>query len=278
MKNSFLYSFGYKSSDKRKSDEKGEYPFEYKIFERKKRNIQIEKKYLENLKIDNQFVEKATKKINDYRKLHGINPLIQDDYLNKKAFILAEKKQTNLIYEDLLYKDSEDIGINFGITEKELEVEKLIDNWYNENKNYNFIEPIELECNNFTQMIWKNSKKFGIGYYYSPEKIEEKNPENKKYYYAALFYPAGNIPGEYKNNVFKKKVEKNKSNKDKIRDKLIDENEKQIKKEIEPKNKEIIGKDSLELYKINTKKIIKIFILLILIVYNLRKLYIEKNQ
>ena len=79
--------------------------------------------------------------------MHGVNPLIQDDYLIKRAFILTQKKLTNFKSEDFLYKDGEDLGIIFEKSEKKIDVEKLIDNWYNENRNYNFIEPIELECN-----------------------------------------------------------------------------------------------------------------------------------
>jgi len=272
MKNSFLYSYGNKDNAKRNDDKKGEDIIEHKIIERKKRNIQIETKYLENVKINNEFVEKALKRINEYRKLHGVKPLIQDDYLIKRAFILAQKKLTNFKSEDFLNEDGEDLGTHFVKSEKELDVEKLIDNWYNENKNYNFIEPIGLESNNFTQMIWKNSSKFGIGYFCSQE-----NEENKKYYYAALFYPAGNIPGEYK-GLFKKRAEKNKLKDDKIKDKKNIRNELPLKEKIGYENQEIDEKEFIIQIKINTKNIIKFFILLILIVYNLRKIFIEANQ
>ena len=247
MEYNFLFSSRYSSNNKNKNDKEKEYNIEYKILERKKRSIQIEKKYLQNIKIDNNFVEKALNKINEYRKLHGVNLLSTDDYLVKRAFLLAQKKLTDFTGEDFLYKNGEDLGINLEKCEKELDVGKLMDNWYNESKNYNYIEPIELECNNFTQMIWKNSQKFGIGYYRSQDKNEEENPKNNKYYYVALFYPAGNIPGEYKSNIPKKQVEKN-NLKSSIN---INKKEIQIKKEIVSKNKEEIGKEVIEQYKIN---------------------------
>ena len=58
-----------------------------------------------------------------------------------------------------------------------------MEKWYEENIYYNYEKPEELECNNFTQMIWKHSTNFGIGYYRLNEKdkninkinIEEKN-------------------------------------------------------------------------------------------------------
>ena len=274
MEYNSLFSSRYSTNNKNKNDKAKEYNIEYKIFERRKRSIQIEKKYLQNIKIDNNFVEKALNKINEYRKLHGVNSLSTDDYLVKRAFLLAQKKLTDFIGEDFLYKNGEDLGINLEKCENELDVGKLMDNWYNESKNYNYIEPIELECNNFTQMIWKSSQKFGIGYYCSQDKNEEENPQNNKYYYVALFYPAGNIPGEYKSNIPKKQVEKN-NLKSSIN---INKKEIQIKKEIVSKNKEEIGKEVIKQYKMNMTKVIKFFILLILVAYNLRKLYIENKQ
>ena len=232
------------NNDKKKNDN-----IDRKFMERKKRNIQIDKNLLKNLKIDNSFVENAIKKINEYRKLHGVEPLIQDDYLIKRAFILSKKKLTNYFSEDFLYKDGDDLGCNFEKCEDDIKAEKLIEKWYQENKSYNFIEPIELECNNFTQMIWKNTKRFGIGYYHEKEK--------NKIYCVALFHPAGNIPGEYKKNVLKKRKE------------ISDlENPKKIQ---EKSANEIGGKLS-EIFSI---KIIITLLSMIIIIYVLRKLYIE---
>ena len=71
---------------------------------------------------------------------------------------------------NLLYKDGEELGMNALSSEKELNPKQLMKEWYEENKKYNYIEPKILDSNNFTQMIWKNSKKFGVGYFYSPVK------------------------------------------------------------------------------------------------------------
>ena len=260
MKNSLSFSYLSSSNDNIKNDNKKEdQNIICKIIPRKKRNIKIDNKYLSNLKIDMSFVEKALKKINEYRKLHKVAPLILDDYLTKRAFILSKKSFKNFISDDFLYKDGDDLGGNFEVSEEELDADKLIEKWYNENKNYNFIEPIELKCNNFTQMIWKNSNKIGIGYYFSQE--------NKKYYYVALFYPAGNIPGEYKSNVLKK-----------IKEKKVEKNSQKNKKEIELENKEIKKEFEETSFKISTMKIIKFFVLLIVIFYNLRRMFNEKNQ
>ena len=55
----------------------------------------------------------------------------------------------------------------------------------NENKNNE-------EINNFTQLIWKNTKEVGFGY-----SIDKKG----NFYAVANYFPCGNIKGQYQNNV-----------------------------------------------------------------------------
>ena len=191
---------------------------DYSIVEQdKKRKNEIDKKF-KNLKIDKTFVDSAIKAINDKRGNHGVKSLELDDYLNLRAFILAKEFLTKgtINNENLLYINREDLGMNLKMSNKKLEAEELMENWYEENKDYNYENPEELNCNNFTQMIWKGSEKFGIGYYHLNEKeLDKKNQsiyininsfgeDSQKEYefcYIALYYPAGNIIGEYKNNV-----------------------------------------------------------------------------
>jgi len=270
MKNNLSSNITEKYFDKIKANIKLNQAVEHKIIERKKKNINILRKNMECLKIDNEFVEKALKKNNEFRKLHGIEELLLDDYLVKRAFILAKKMFKDFCSEDLSYKDGSEIGANFEKCDIILEPEKLMDKWYCENKKYNFIEPIELENNNFTQMIWKNSKRFGIGYYFTKTKDDEKNLETKKYYYVALYYPAGNIPGEYKGNIFKKKSLKNqsKNNLNNDTNNKIDSHNKEIQKEIIFQNSN----------KIKIIKAIKIVLLILILMNNIWKMYIDKNQ
>ena len=187
------------------------------IGQNKTRKNEIDKKF-KNLQIDKTFVDSAIKAINIKRGYHGTKSLEFDVYLNKRAFILAKEYLTKgeIDNENLLYKNSEDLGMNLKMSDRKLEPEELVENWYEENKDYNYQDPKELNCNNFTQMIWKNSAKFGIGYYHLNEdepnqknqnryfdinSIEENNQKEYEFCYIALFYPAGNIIGEYKNNV-----------------------------------------------------------------------------
>ena len=265
MKNNLSSNITDKYFDKIKANKKLDHTIEHKIIERNKKNLNILKKVLDGLKIDKEFAEKALKKNNEYRKLHGIEELILDDYLIKRAFILAKKKFKHFDIEDLSYKDGSEIGTNFEKCEKILEPEKLMDKWYYENKKYNYIEPIELENSNFTQMIWKNSKRFGIGYYCQQTKNNEKNQGTKKYYYVALYYPAGNIPGEYKENIFKKLSKKNRNKNNYNND---------TNNKIDSHNKEIIFQKSS---KIKIIKTIKIALLILILLNNIWKMYIGIN-
>jgi len=192
---------------------------------RKENKIDENKSKEIDKKFDLKFVRDALDKNNDYRKLHGVKPLDSDDYLNKMAFILAKQYLTEGTLENnnLKYKNHEELGMNVLSYGEKLDGKQLMDIWYEEiYKPYNFIEPDEIECSNFTQMIWKKSTNFGCGYYClkvkeekESRKIEnqEKNKENQfseKYYYVALYYPAGNQPGEFKSNVLKKNEHQNK--------------------------------------------------------------------
>lgn len=186
------------------------------------RKNEIDKKKYKNINIDNIFAENALKANNKFRTSHGVNILELDNYLNKRAFILAQEFLTKRKFENenLLYKNGDDLGMNVKLSNNKLEAEELMENWYEENKKYNYEAPKELECNNFTQMIWKDSIKLGIGYYHLNEndrKITAKKIDNIKedkedknliefeFCYIALYYPAGNKPEEYEFNVKKLK-------------------------------------------------------------------------
>ena len=189
-----------------------------------KREIKYDQDKFKDIKIDNtkiQFIEEALNKINEYRQLHGVNPLERDDNLCIKAFFLAKRKLLKIPYDNKYeyYENGKDLGINKLGIDEQLSAENVIQKWYNEGENYNYKEPKDFKFVNFAQMIWKNTEKFGIGYFSFEEKEdtdilmnasiledEEEEEENKEenqynYFYVALFYPSGNIPGKYKSNV-----------------------------------------------------------------------------
>ena len=182
--------------------------------DKKRKNI-IDKEKYKDITYDKEFAKKALDKNNEYRKNHGVKNLQLDEYLCLRASILAKPISLDETYdnENLLYENGDECGMLKDESEEQLSPENLMENWYGQIKKYDFNEPKDYECDKFTQMVWKNTKKFGIAYYCltniltrdSDAQDEEIDQKPKKYYYVALYYPPGNKPEEYKDNVLKRK-------------------------------------------------------------------------
>ena len=171
-----------------------------------------------NIEYDEDFAKKALNKNNYYRELHGAKPLVLDENLGKRACIIAKPVLLNQSYENeelLTYGKNEELGMIDLRSEEELSPEQLMEKWYSEIEQYDFKEPKDFECMEFAQMIWKDSKKFGIGYYHLENDMplnisedKESDMSNIKYVYVALYYPGGNKPGKYKDNIREPKTKK----------------------------------------------------------------------
>ena len=183
----------------------------------------IDRELCQGLNYDKQFEEDALNENNELRAKHGVDKLVKDQYLCDRAYIIAKKMLIEETYENanLLYENGDELGMNCIIYKTKLDGKKIMDMWYDEKEEYDFQEPKEYECYNFTQMIWKNSKNFGIGYYFleknenekenandNHQQHEEDNQDNKtakNFCCVAFYYPAGNKPGKYKANIQKLK-------------------------------------------------------------------------
>ena len=149
------------------------------------------------IKIQNEnFNLEVLNEINKYRLKHGVEELIEDDNIN----IISQKYSEKLARESELelsgnkYK-GEDLGEIIFCCKSEISPKELVDIWYNEgSNNYNYKKE---EANNFTQMIWKNSKSFGIGHTLT---------KDDKIYVVVNFYPEGNVKGQFSKNVFPIKI------------------------------------------------------------------------
>ena len=66
--------------------------------------------------------------------------------------------------------------------------------WYDEVKDYDYNNPgFTMKTGHFTQVVWKNSKKLGVGVY--------RDRANKRVYVCALYSPPGNYQGQFPDNV-----------------------------------------------------------------------------
>ena len=130
---------------------------------------------------------------NEYREKHNSKPLTINEELNKLAkdyvkHISNGKTFSNNIYQGIFL--GENIYISKG--EESFDAKNMCDAWYNEIKNYDKnLNEYQKNTSHFTQMIWKNTKEIGFG-------LKRKDGI---YYGVVLYYPAGNVLGEYEENV-----------------------------------------------------------------------------
>ena len=145
-----------------------------------------------------KFIEDALSAHNDLREKYNSPPLI----LSPALSTLAQKHSEFLAKErKLLYSNNtlngEKIGENIFIGNKNYNGEEIASFWYKGNKKYNFRNSKDndfndSEINNFTQLIWKNTKEVGFGFSYD---------KKGNFYVVANYFPCGNIEGQYKYNV-----------------------------------------------------------------------------
>ncbi len=141
------------------------------------------------------FDKNMLKYHNEYRIKHHSIALENTSELNNKANKYAELllrdnvgDEGNNLFNDDIY------GENIFITDREECEENICKIWYDENKRYNYdLNNFQRGTNHFTQLVWNSTRKIGFGY----------ANYNNKYCYVTLYYPAGNILGQFTNNVFK---------------------------------------------------------------------------
>ena len=134
---------------------------------------------------------------NKFRAWHGSPPLIWSKELTEKAEEIATEltnKETSQLLSDL--PGFEVTGENIAKIWHGFETAplKATEEWYGEVKEYNFQNPkITDVTKHFTQMVWKNSKRFGMA--------AERTREGQYTIVVALYDPPGNSKGDLIENV-----------------------------------------------------------------------------
>ena len=140
-----------------------------------------------------QFNLEVLDEINKYRLKHGVEELVMNEKINKISQKYAEKmaRESELELSGNKYKEKELGEIIFSCKD-DITPKELVDIWYNNgSKNYNYKKEPTV-CNNFTQLIWRNSKQFGLGHIIT---------RDNTLYVVANFYPEGNIKEQFLKNV-----------------------------------------------------------------------------
>ena len=128
---------------------------------------------------------------NYHRERHQVDDLVRSSKLEN----IAQAYSEHLASIDQMIHSHNGYGENLfycgGMEPTGASVSK---NWYGENKNHNFSGDWKKGTGHFTQMVWKETKEVGFGKY--------KNKKGQTFV-VANYYPAGNVMGFFKYNVFK---------------------------------------------------------------------------
>jgi len=143
-----------------------------------------------------QFQTLALKCHNEYRVRHRVAPLKLDTKLcevaQEYADFLANTNQFehsgDSVYGENLYWgwSSESAWV--------LEAEEVVTSWYNERRGYDYLsEPRDTESGHFTQVVWAETSKLGVGL--------AKSPTTGRFLAVMKYDPSGNYIGQYLKNV-----------------------------------------------------------------------------
>lgn len=131
---------------------------------------------------------------NEYRRRHNAGALTWSDSLAKKAKSVASEllDASRSGFKRELEKQGENIAI-LPYSKRNI-AKQAVDKWYREITKFSFTSPsIKPETKDFTQIIWKKSKKVGMGFISTANK--------KKTLVVALYSPAGNDQYKMRENL-----------------------------------------------------------------------------
>uniref|UniRef100_A0AC35UG18 ZP domain-containing protein n=1 Tax=Rhabditophanes sp. KR3021 TaxID=114890 RepID=A0AC35UG18_9BILA len=131
---------------------------------------------------------------NSYRKAHQVDPVTVNATIEKVAQDYAVKLAT--VIKGLKHSTGTGYGENLAFASSSI-AGTAVDMWYNEVKDYDFKKGVFTPTTgHFTQLVWKNSRQVGFGIAVA----------NGAAYIVCNYSPPGNYLGQFKENVFPKKV------------------------------------------------------------------------
>ncbi|CAF3322744.1 unnamed protein product [Rotaria socialis] len=126
-----------------------------------------------------QFQKQALDAHNVYRARHCAQPLVLDDALSRSAQNYAQKLASTNSFQ---HSGTQGVGAT------------AVKLWYDEIKQYNFNSGgFSSATGHFTQVVWKGSRKLGMGVAYSNG--------GRSAYVVAQYTPPGNYMGRFTANV-----------------------------------------------------------------------------
>uniref|UniRef100_A0A7E4UX96 SCP domain-containing protein n=1 Tax=Panagrellus redivivus TaxID=6233 RepID=A0A7E4UX96_PANRE len=146
---------------------------------------------MENFSLElcrNEVLERSNK----YRALHSAEPLILDDALNTFAQEWADESAKKDKVEPRA-KETQKYGENITVLSQIIGEESCpLKAWYTEYDSFDWDNMEKESTRHFTQLVWKASKKLGVGVARS---------EQGNWYVVCNYDPPGNVPGKFGDNV-----------------------------------------------------------------------------
>lgn len=142
-----------------------------------------------------QFAEELLHSHNEYRHKHQAPPLKLSSKLSKEAARYAESLASTRILKHSVESTRGSCGENLAWASYDQSGKDVSERWYEEVNKYNFKRPgFSSGTGHFTAMVWKNSKKLGVG---------KATAEDGSTFVVARYFPAGNITnqGHFESNV-----------------------------------------------------------------------------
>ncbi|UJR32144.1 hypothetical protein I4U23_019611 [Adineta vaga] len=125
---------------------------------------------------------------NKYRRQSCADNLQEDDELHAEAMKRAHSLANGHVLPLPDEYNENDFEIDTGDPSK-ITSEMIVKDWFDQSKHYNVEK--EESALKYCQLVWKSSKKMGVGHAYDSHKL----------YVIVLYKPSGNLRGEFERNV-----------------------------------------------------------------------------
>eukprot|EP00794_Sanderia_malayensis_P019085 gene19085-21001_t len=145
---------------------------------------------------DKGFQTEVLDQHNKHRSVHNAGPLKLDEKLSKNATAVAEMAAKNEDFDDIA--PGESVFVSCATFKRAVSGKEVTDAWYGEvcAPDFDFASPDNEKTRGFTQMVWKDTNRIGVGRATGTNKNKEICT-----YIVGVYRPPGNLVGFFQENV-----------------------------------------------------------------------------
>jgi len=146
---------------------------------------------------------------NKHRASHNAQRLVLDKKLSRNATLTAKQAAKSGTFDNI--SPGQSVFVSCATFKREVTGKEVTDAWYSEvcNPDFDFKNPDNEKARGFTQLVWKDTSRFGVGKATGPGKDGEICV-----YIVGVYRPPGNLVGFFEENVEKATFDKEKYCKD----------------------------------------------------------------